>query len=325
MTDYDKIHACLLGGALGDAQGANIEFWNLERILRDAVTPSRQFTDDTQMTLFTAEGLIRAVVRSQARGVCAPESVVHHALLRWFRTQGGSPRMQTCDVGLIADPRLHVRRAPGNTCLSALQAAEHFGQRARNDSKGCGTIMRVAPCALIARDAVRAEELARTTSAVTHGHVLGQEAAMALARILFELLHGATLERAVQEVRLSPPIMRALDMAMSAPADGEPETVERLGAGWVAEEALSIAVYAARVSRSWDHGLRIALVHSGDSDSTAAIAGNLLGLLHPDQALRSKMELEGRDLIERLARDLAAARNSGDSFADDMFNLYPGW
>lgn len=325
MTDIDRIHACLLGGAMGDAQGAKIEFWGLDRILRDGVTPSRHFTDDTQMTLFTAEGLIRAVVRSEARGICAPNAVVHHALLRWFRTQGERPRMQTCDIGLIADQRLHTRRAPGNTCLSALQESKSFGQQARNHSKGCGTIMRVAPCALIAHDAAQAEDLARSTSAVTHGHVLGQEAAVAQARILFELLHGATLERAVQAVRLSPSIMRALDMAMSAPADGDSATVERLGAGWVAEEALSIAVYAARVARCLDHGLHIALVHSGDSDSTAAIAGNLLGLLYPDQVMASAMDLECRDLIERIARDLAAARNPGDSFADDMFDLYPGW
>jgi ADP-ribosylglycohydrolase len=51
------------------------------------------------------------------------------------------------DNGLIADPRLHHRRAPGNTCLSALGAAQQFGDLAQNDSKGCGTIMRVAPVA----------------------------------------------------------------------------------------------------------------------------------------------------------------------------------
>ena len=234
MTDDDKIHACLLGGAIGDAMGANIEFWSLAHIRDHGIRPARHFTDDTQMALFTAEGLIRAVVRAQSRGICAPEGVVHHALLRWYRTQGGRPMMQTCDVGLIADSRLHAEHAPGMTCLSALKAAAHFGQSARNDSKGCGTIMRVAPCALIARDAEQAERLARDTSALTHGHVLGQEAAVAQARILYELLHDATLEDAMHAVRLSPPIMRAIHLAMTAPADGAPETVERLGAGWVA-------------------------------------------------------------------------------------------
>lgn len=320
---HDKILACLMGGAMGDALGAEAEFWDLARIRRDGLRSLGGITDDTQMTLFTAEGLIRAQVRGLQRGICAPEAVVHHALLRWFVTQGGRPQPQVCDVGLVADPRLHHRRAPGMTCLSALADARHFGDTARNDSKGCGTIMRVAPCALIARDAQMAERLARDTSALTHGHVLGIEAAVAQARILYELLHGASLDRAVAAVRLSPPIMRALHAAMTAPRDAAPETVERLGAGWVAEEALSIAVYAARVARDLGHGLRIAATHSGDSDSSAAIAGNILGLLHP--AGVTDADMAEADLIHRIARDLAAARDPGQTFADDMMDAYPGW
>ncbi|WP_136686017.1 ADP-ribosylglycohydrolase family protein [Falsirhodobacter xinxiangensis] len=331
------VRACLFGGAMGDALGAEIEFWSLEKIrarFPDGLTamPAHDgrvgsITDDTQMVLFTAEGLIRAMVRAEDRGICAPEAVVHHALMRWYRTQGGTPAMKICDVGLIGDARLRKRRAPGNTCLSALGAARHFGDVARNDSKGCGTIMRVAPCALIASDAQQAERLARDTSALTHGHVLGQEAAIAFARILFEVMHGATLERAVEAVRLSRPIMEALDFAMTAPACGSPERVQRLGGGWVAEEALAIAVYSARVARDVTHGLQIAVTHSGDSDSTGAMAGNLLGLLHPTDVLRHewRSELECTDLIDRIARDLARAGDPAGRIADDLRIQYPGF
>ncbi|MFC3169574.1 ADP-ribosylglycohydrolase family protein [Paracoccus fontiphilus] len=337
MDEVTKIRACLFGGAMGDALGAEIEFWNLERIrmrfpggLTDLPPHdgrAGRITDDTQMTLFTAEGLIRAVVRGQARGICAPEGVVHHALLRWYRTQGGVPKMELCDEGLVADARLRKRRAPGTTCLSALGEARRFGDLARNDSKGCGTIMRVAPCALIACDPAQAETLARDTSALTHGHVLGQEAAVAFARILFEVFHGATLERAVGSVSLSRPIMMALEAAMTARPDGAAETVERLGGGWVAEEALAIAVYAARVGRDVEHGLQIAVTHGGDSDSTGAVAGNLLGLLFPAETLahpwRSKIECA--DVIDRIARDLAAAREPGNGFAEDFCDRYLGF
>ena len=337
MDNVTKIRACLFGGAMGDALGAEIEFWSLERIrarfphglkeLPPHDGRAGRITDDTQMGLFTAEGLIRAVVRGQARGICAPEGVVHHALLRWYRTQGGVPKMELCDRGLAGDARLRKRRAPGITCLSALGEARHFGDVARNDSKGCGTIMRVAPCALIAHDAAQAETLARDTSALTHGHVLGQEAAVAFARILFEVFHGATLERAVGSVSLSRPIMVALDAAMTEPADGTPENVERLGRGWVAEEALAIAVYAARVGRDVEHGLQVAVTHGGDSDSTGGVAGNLLGLLHPAETLdhRWRIEIECADLIDRIARDLAAAREPGDGFAEDYRDRYPGF
>ena len=81
-------------------------------------------TDDTQMKLFTAEGLIRAVVRGLARGICAPEGVVHHAPLRWHRTQGGVPRMEIRDRDLAqchglarhpATPRRRCRNLSADT------------------------------------------------------------------------------------------------------------------------------------------------------------------------------------------------------------------
>ena len=45
-------------------------------------------TDDTQMTLFTAEGVVRAYVRQVERGICAPRAVIHRAYLRFLLTQG---------------------------------------------------------------------------------------------------------------------------------------------------------------------------------------------------------------------------------------------
>lgn len=104
------------------------------------------------------------------------------------------------------------------------------------------------------------------------------------------------------------------------------ETVEKLGGGRAAEEALAIALYAARVARSFDEGLRIAVAHSGDSDSTGAIARNLPGLLFPDEVLahRWRAGVECADLIERLATDLARTR-SGQDLPDSFADRYPGW
>ena len=89
--DKEHFRGCLLGGAVGDALGAPVEFLSLEEIKNKfgaaGVTslpkrPGRKsvITDDTQMTLFTAEGLLRAVTRQLERGLCYPPSVVHHAI-----------------------------------------------------------------------------------------------------------------------------------------------------------------------------------------------------------------------------------------------------
>ena len=80
-------------------------------------------TDDTQMTLFTAEGVLRADVRWHDKGICHPASVIHHAYIRWLHTQGECSRSQfsqdKMDGWLIGVKGLHARRAFGNTCLSA--------------------------------------------------------------------------------------------------------------------------------------------------------------------------------------------------------------
>ena len=74
-----RFRGCLLGGAVGDALGAPVEFMSLEEIrgrfgpggIVDYTTAfERQgaITDDTQMSLFTADGLLRAHVKSAVEG-----------------------------------------------------------------------------------------------------------------------------------------------------------------------------------------------------------------------------------------------------------------
>lgn len=134
-----------------------MEFLSLEKILSrygpDGITEFDAFdglvgavTDDTQMMLFTVEGLIRAGVRFATKGICHVPSVVHHAYRCWLVTQdedfshlGSNDRL---DGWLVRDKRLWARRAPGVTCLSSLRADTAFGDAARNNSKGCGTVSR---------------------------------------------------------------------------------------------------------------------------------------------------------------------------------------
>jgi len=331
----ERIRASLFAGAIGDALGAEIEFTSLPEIRGlfptgvDRMLPHDgrvgAVTDDTQMTLFTAEGLICAAVRSASKGICHPPSVIHHALLRWLMTQGERPALEVGTGGLVADQRLHRRRAPGITCLTALKSARAFGEAASNDSKGCGTIMRVAPVGLFG--GAQVADIAAESSALTHGHPTGQEAAAAWALLLNAVLEGQEPEEAARELlgRFGNETDGALRSALDAPRDGRPETVATLGEGWVAEEALAIALYAALAASSFEEGLRIAVTHSGDSDSTGAVAGNLLGLMYPDAAMEHpwRQRIECADLIDRLARDLDNAARGRDLKA--LKERYQGW
>jgi ADP-ribosyl-[dinitrogen reductase] hydrolase len=353
-----RVRGCLLGGAVGDALGAPVEFLSLNEIRRSFGPPGIQefapaygrvgaITDDTQMTLFTAEGLIRAQVRYSGKGICHPPSIIHHALLRWLLTQGEtSPAFPTSDTWpdgwLIHRKELHARRAPGMTCMSALKGSQRFGEEARNDSKGCGSIMRIAPIGLFVRIDDELSEggpplaftMACESAKSTHGHVSSTLASGFFSLIIAHLLRGKTLDEAIVSSRRwvereqgSHEVMAAIDGAVtlaSSKGPSSPETVERLGSGWVAEEALAISLFCALRAESFEHGVRLAVNHSGDSDSTGSLTGQLLGTLWGVQSLPPRWleQLELPEVIEQLARDLVGVtEGNSDSYGD----RYPGW
>ena len=60
----------------------------------------------------------------------------------------------------------------------------------------------------------------------------------------------------------------------------EREAISRLGEGWVAEEALAIAIFSVmRHIDDFEKCMVCAVNHDGDSDSTGAIAGNIIGAI----------------------------------------------
>lgn len=368
--DYrSRVRGSLLGGAIGDALGAPVEFWDLARIdshcgdsgvreyLPETVSGTTRYgliTDDTQMTLFTVEGLIRAGVR-RARGVGLSIAVLHHAYDRWLDTQLLAAPDGSRDGWLISQNWLYSRRAPGGTCLSALQehrggnrTATSFGESARNDSKGCGGLMRSAPFGLLPPGSWGSAQwqfdAAALAAGFTHGHPTGQVASGALAVLIGAIMKGDALQDAVtvtlellrgrqHHEETAAAIEQALAMSTRSPSAA---AVESLGGGWVAEEALAIAIYAALAypqSAAVLDALARSVTHSGDSDSTGAICGNILGALHGEAALPSELALavEGRDTILTLADDLAHEFTSDTARSDDEVQRaewqerYPGW
>jgi ADP-ribosylglycohydrolase len=298
LTSHSRIRGCLLGGAVGDAIGAPVELLSLQEI-RHRFGPDgiRNYapvygrrgaiTDDTQMTLFTAEGLLRATMRMSERGICHPPSVVHHAYLRWLLTQHERPTHHVeirTDGWLFGVQSLHRRRAPGNTCLAALRAAEDWGvpQVASNTSKGSGGVMRIAPVGLFGESDEVLFTVAADIARLTHGHPSGFLAPGYLAVVVAALLRGEplikaleTADRQLRQHETCEEVANALMAARGLADRGRPraEDLESLGGGWVAEEALAIAACCALTARDFVDGITLAANHSGDSDTTAAITG----------------------------------------------------
>ena len=352
----DRIRGCLFGGAVGDALGYPAEFLSYEQIRerfgKDGITSYSLsssglavISDDTQMTLFTAVGLLAGKTLRLA-GIFRQKPRYFAALSYrdWLVTQvqpfesgkGYHRGFSGGSVSWLRDVReLYRSRAPGNTCISSLTALKHreppddFIAFTKNDSKGCGGVMRIAPLALdhdTARFCGNIEKLdyeSAQIAAVTHGHPHGYISAAVLCHILRRIvfasrptLLSSIIAEAMNTVRGIFPsapevgeLFRLIDRAAVLAKNNRPdeENIRSLGQGWVAEETLAIALYCTlRYSDNFSAGVLAAVNHDGDSDSTGAVTGNLLGALCGYSRIGSefKKNLELSDVILEIADDL---------------------
>lgn len=282
ITKANRIRGCIMGGAIGDALGAPIEFATYDDIVSmygpqgivdyiEHPNAIGEFTDDTQMTLFTIEGIIRYIIRGTLKGISSLELVMYHAYQRWMYTQGEivnsiyHDKISPKENGwLINEPLLQKRRAPGLTCLSALardlKVDRELGspEYKINDSKGCGGVMRVAPIGFFTYDAFG---VAVRVAALTHTHPTGYIAAGFFAEVIKNCFVGKSLRESVAEtmqyVKDNIPMetsQETVDAVMEAVQLAEeylggvisftiPECIEQLGGGWIAEEALAITIF----------------------------------------------------------------------------------
>lgn len=162
MKNIDKYRGCLIGGAAGDALGYAVEFMDLDSIKhkygQSGITAFELqngvalISDDTQMTLFTANGLLLGITRGMTRGIMGTlPSYIRFCYEDWYKTQTKQyPLHEDCVYAWLSNvPEMFARRAPGNTCLSAIASGCNGTlEKPINGSKGCGGVMRVAPIGL---------------------------------------------------------------------------------------------------------------------------------------------------------------------------------
>jgi len=318
-----RVQGTLMGGALGDTLGYLVEFDSLTEIkakygpsglldLSQAKEPVH-FSDDTQMTLYTLDGLLD-VLEWANNGIGADINACQWlAYLRWLKTQGIPAAVHAPEQPsrwIDRQSVLHHQRHPGNACITGLSTGE-MGTTFRPvnpDSKGCGTVMRSAPYGLLPN--IPAETIYKISSdaaSLTHGHPAARQASGAFSWLIHALaLRGLPLreaaesarDRAGEEAAADPQLLARLDAALDLSAlDGDARSggslTDALGLGWVAEEALAVGIYAvlateADTASPVEHFLaatRLAVNHDGDSDSTASIAGNILGAYYGEAAL----------------------------------------
>jgi ADP-ribosylglycohydrolase len=351
-----RIHGCLLGGALGDSLGYAVEFDSIDAIrsrfgpegLQDfaALDGGSHFSDDTQMTLYTVDGLVEALEWANSGVGADANACVWLAYLRWLETQGVSapdPAPRPQPRWIDRQPALRHRRAPGGACLSGLATGEMgtVYRPVNPDSKGCGTVMRSAPFGLVPHiPAESVYKLSSDAASLTHGHPSARQSAGVFSLLIHSLVQGQGLLDAAQvatdhvrsDAEAAPELGERLSAAIrlageaAAPGAGSrglltPEDLVReLGEGWVAEEALAVGLYAVLATATGGSGasptpeehfkaaIAVAVNHSGDSDSTASIAGNILGAYYGEACLPADWldVLEAPDVIRGMADQLVS-------------------
>lgn len=336
--ELDRFQGCLVGGAVGDALGYPVEFLpEPELFARFGATGitsyalkdgTARISDDTQMTMFTANGLLFGTARGRMRGIMAPyASYLATAYREWYKTQiSASPITSKFNCSwLLHVPELYAERSPGDTCMGVL-GGDYTGtpEDPINFSKGCGGVMRVAPIGLYfgTSHPLAADMLGADAAALTHGHEMGYIPAAMLVHIIRLVSHSKeiTLKEAVLDARAAmeilfagrkylPAFLQRMDQAVTlSETDGDDLTaIHALGRGWCGDEALAIAVYCAlKYSGDFEQAIITSVNHRGDSDSTGAITGSILGAYLGLSGIPGKYleHLELQDVILELAEDL---------------------
>lgn len=350
--DLDHFYGCLIGGAIGDALGAPVEFiqyteiiekYGLEGINALVIPPNSKkaiITDDTQLTLFTAEGLIRSLTRSKQRKIerSIKDTIVlvFRAYSRWLYTQGLTLphwKLKDYDGWLVKTKKLHFYRQPGITCITSL-GREIMGTREKpiNNSDRCGCVIRVAPVGLFENEE-DVFEVAGATAAITHGHPKAYLMAGTLASIIYYIIEGKEIEEAVQKAmeRLKQESQdetcgKLLEKAIALATQKEPsyEKLKMLGEGFEAEEAVAMGIYCALSYPSdLEKAVKLAANHDGDSDSVASITGNIVGAYIGGNQISEewKETIEINKEIKQVAADLLQRYEQ----TTEWQVKYPGW
>lgn len=296
----------LFGLALGDALGWPVEFSNLTAIkqrygasgIQEPPDPA-EYTDDTQMTLALAEGLLDA-------GLNAPVEQIMDAVGERFVTW----------LTLQSDPR--YSRAPGNACLTGMErykAGMHWRESGNRDSKGCGSAMRVAPLGYFYQhDPERLREIAIASSLITHGHPAALAASVGAAyavKLALDGVHPDEMPRRIAAFTdgMSDDFTHALYRIGHVTGwVNDEHGLAHLGEGWIAEEAVALALFCAiRYPDDYVSGVRRGANLTGDSDSVASIAGSILGArlgldaIPPAWRARCENATAIKDVADRIA------------------------
>ena len=314
----DRIRGAMIGAAIGDGLGA------LAHAGQDGPTAppagSLRTGGATQLSLFTAEGLIRMYIRVEEKGIGPAWEVIRHALERWQFTQGEEPAhvfsvanpAEWPDGWLVRQHALHHRVSGFSSTRTALAsridfvssiAERHVAKASVNQSDAAGALVRGAPSGLVfgAEDALLVGAIG---AAYTHGGTAGYLAPAALARVLAGLVRGDQVDLAISQTKTE--LQGWPGHVEVAPAlDGTPDFTHEQPP---AVRAFRIGLNALRRKEVVTvNGIRAAVAEGGTA--SGVVAGALLGAERGATAIGADWRVAPStiDVIEGMADAMSVA------------------
>ncbi len=269
---FDRALGCMLGLVIGDSLGSQVEFQTAETIaaaypigVRDLAdskvwqTLAGQPTDDSELALVLARSLVRS-------GRYDPQDAAA-AYGRWYTSN-------PFDCGHTT--ALAFQAAAGAS-LDQAHAARHS---ADIKSQSNGSLMRVGPIGVWARDPDEAAHVADEDSSLSHPHPVCRAACAAFAAAIAAALAGADRDEMIRAARdiaeAAGPDAASVATALRQAAAGVAPADFQQHMGWVVI-ALQNAFMHLASGVTIEQALIATVGSGGDTDTNAAIAGALLG------------------------------------------------
>lgn len=297
MTDEkSRFEGCLLGLACGDAVGTTVEF--SRRGSFEPVTDMvgggpfnlepGQWTDDTSMALCLATSLV------YKKGFDAQDQMNRYC--NWRSVGYLSSNGRCFDIG--------------NTVAAALDRYLLRGDPFAGDPHprlaGNGALMRLAPIAMLyCASAEDTQRFAVDSTRTTHGAQEAIECSRVFGLVLRNALLGADRSE-LMRVALAEPLSPGVAKVMAADF-GTMQAEDVQGSGYCVE-SLQAALWAFFTTQSFEEAILAAVNLGDDSDTTAAICGQLAGAYYGVECIPPGWmgKLAMRDEITELARQLHA-------------------
>jgi len=265
MDEIERFRGALLGLACGDAVGTTVEF-----MPRGSFAPvtdmlgggpfslaAGKWTDDTSMALCLAESLIQM-------GRCDPaDQMARYA--NWYEWGYWSSTGICFDIGITTKGAIH----------QFLLTGEALAGSSDPEAAGNGSLMRLAPVAMrFGHDEQLVQDMAALSSQTTHAAAECLDSCRVFAVALSRALRGLPKERILDLAGL--PIESAKIRAIAAADHTVKPVGQIMGSGYVAD-SLEAALWCFARHNNFRDTILEAVNLGDDTDTTAAIAGQLAG------------------------------------------------